>query len=196
MNYYLELTIIGNPELTPYQIWSKLYTQLHLAFVEQKDAQGKTVYGVSFPQYRTLADKKIAYLGYKLRVFAPTEQALSALNLNKWLERLTDYIHISSIRSVPNDIKGYANYYRATPKMILDERITHQAKRHGVPYHKAAERFEGYKEQSLVYPHIQLTSQTNHQSYPLYIGKQTAEVLTDGRFGTYGLSRTSSVPEF
>ncbi|STY80356.1 type I-F CRISPR-associated endoribonuclease Cas6/Csy4 [Moraxella catarrhalis] len=196
MNYYLELTIIGNPELTPYQIWSKLYTQLHLAFVEQKDAQDKTVYGVSFPQYRTLADKKIAYLGYKLRVFAPTEQALSALNLNKWLERLTDYIHISSIRSVPNDIKGYANYYRATPKMILDERITHQAKRHGVPYHKAAERFEGYKEQSLVYPHIQLTSQTNHQSYPLYIGKQTAEVLTDGRFGTYGLSRTSSVPEF
>lgn len=196
MNYYLELTIIGNPELTPYQIWSKLYTQLHLAFVEQKDAQGKTVYGVSFPQYRTLADKKIAYLGYKLRVFAPTEQALSALNLNKWLERLTDYIHISSIRSVPNDIKGYANYYRATPKMILDERITHQAKRHGVPYHKAAERFENYKEQSLVYPHIQLTSQTNHQSYPLYIGKQTAEVLTDGRFGTYGLSRTSSVPEF
>lgn len=196
MNYYLELTIIGNPELTPYQIWSKLYTQLHLAFVEQKDAQGKTVYGVSFPQYRTLADKKIAYLGYKLRVFAPTEQALSALNLDKWLERLVDYIHISSIRSVPNDIKGYANYYRATPKMILDERITHQAKRHGVPYHKAAERFEGYKEQSLVYPHIQLTSQTNHQSYPLYIGKQTAEVLTDGRFGTYGLSRTSSVPEF
>lgn len=196
MNYYLELTIIGNPELTPYQIWSKLYTQLHLAFVEQKDAQDKTVYGVSFPQYRTLADKKIAYLGYKLRVFAPTEQALSALNLNKWLERLADYIHISSIRSVPNDIKGYANYYRATPKMILDERITHQAKRHGVPYHKAAERFEGYKEQSLVYPHIQLTSQTNHQSYPLYIGKQTAEILTDGRFGTYGLSRTSSVPEF
>lgn len=196
MNYYLELTIIGNPELTPYQIWSKLYTQLHLAFVEQKDAQDKTVYGVSFPQYRTLADKKIAYLGYKLRVFAPTEQALSALNLDKWLERLVDYIHISSIRSVPNDIKGYANYYRATPKMTLDERITHQAKRHGVPYHKAAERFEGYKEQSLVYPHIQLTSQTNHQSYPLYIGKQTAEVLTDGRFGTYGLSRTSSVPEF
>ena len=196
MNYYLELTIIGNPELTPYQIWSKLYTQLHLAFVEQKDAQDKTVYGVSFPQYRTLADKKIAYLGYKLRVFAPTEQALSALNLDKRLEHLADYIHISSIRSVPDDIKGYANYYRATPKMTLDERITHQAKRHGVPYHKAAERFEGYKEQSLVYPHIQLTSQTNHQSYPLYIGKQTAEVLTDGRFGTYGLSRTSSVPEF
>lgn len=196
MNYYLELTIIGNPELTPYQIWSKLYTQLHLAFVEQKDAQDKTVYGVSFPQYRTLADKKIAYLGYKLRVFAPTEQALSALNLDKWLERLVDYIHISSIRSVPDDIKGYANYYRAIPKMTLDERITHQAKRHGVSYHKAAERFENYKEQSLVYPHIQLTSKSNHRSYPLHIGKQAAEVLTDGRFGTYGLSRTSSVPEF
>lgn len=196
MNYYLELTIIGNPELTPYQIWSKLYTQLHLAFVEQKDEQDKVGYGVSFPQYRTLADKKIAYLGYKLRVFAPTEQALSALNLDKWLERLVDYIHISSIRSVPNDIKGYVNYYRATPKMTLDERITHQAKRYGVSYDKAAKHFENYEEQSFAHPYVQLISQTNQQSYPLYIGKQTAEVLTDGRFGTYGLSRTSSVPEF
>lgn len=196
MNYYLELTIIGNPELTPYQIWSKLYTQLHLAFVEQKDVQDKTVYGVSFPQYRTLADKKIAYLGYKLRVFAPTEQALSALNLDKWIERLVDYIHISSIRSVPDDIKGYANYYRAIPKMTLDERITHQAKRHGVSYDKVAKHFENYEEQSFAHPYVQLISQTNRQSYPLYIGKQTAEVLTDGRFGTYGLSRTSSVPEF
>ncbi|MPX18709.1 type I-F CRISPR-associated endoribonuclease Cas6/Csy4 [Moraxella catarrhalis] len=196
MKFYQEITLIPQVDISPYTVWSKLYTQLHLAFVEQKDAQGKTVYGVSFPQYRTLADKKIAYLGYKLRVFAPTEQALSALNLDKWLERLADYIHISSIRSVPNDIKGYANYYRATPKMILDERITHQAKRHSVPYDKAAKHFENYEEQSFAHPYVQLISQTNQQSYPLYIGKQTAEVLTDGRFGTYGLSRTSSVPEF
>nr|WP_264755539.1 type I-F CRISPR-associated endoribonuclease Cas6/Csy4 [Moraxella canis] len=48
MNYYLELTIMDNPELTPYQIWSKLYTQLHLAFVEQKDEQDKVGYGVHF----------------------------------------------------------------------------------------------------------------------------------------------------
>lgn len=196
MNYYQEITLIPQADISPYAVWSKLYTQLHLAFVEQKDAQDKTVYGVSFPQYRTLADKKIAYLGYKLRVFAPTEQALSALNLNKWLERLVDYIHISSIRAVPSDIKGYAHYYRATTKMTLDERITHQAKRHSVPYDKAAKHFENYEEQSFAHPYVQLISQTNQQSYPLYIGKQTAEALTDGRFGTYGLSRTSSVPEF
>lgn len=196
MKFYQEITLIPQADISPYTVWSTLYTQLHLAFVEQKDEQDKTIYGVSFPQYRTIADKKIAYLGCKLRVFAPTEQALFALNLDKRLEHLADYIHISSIRSVPDDIKGYANYYRAIPKMTLDERITHQAKRHGVPYHKAAERFENYKEQSLVYPHIQLTSKSNHRSYPLHIGKQAAEVLTDGRFGTYGLSRTSSVPEF
>lgn len=196
MKFYQEITLIPQADISPYTVWSTLYTQLHLAFVEQKDEQDKVGYGVSFPQYRTLADKKIAYLGYKLRVFAPTEQALSALNLDKWIERLVDYIHISSIRSVPDDIKGYANYYRAIPKMTLDERITHQAKRHGVSYDKVAKHFENYEEQSFAHPYVQLISQTNRQSYPLYIGKQTAEVLTDGRFGTYGLSRTSSVPEF
>ena len=72
--------------------------------------------------------------------------------------------------------------------MTLDERITHQAKRHGVPYHKAAERFENYKEQSLVYPHIQLTSKSNHRSYPLHIGKKEEEVLIEGKLGNNGFS--------
>ncbi|HNN29956.1 MAG TPA: type I-F CRISPR-associated endoribonuclease Cas6/Csy4, partial [Agitococcus sp.] len=37
MKYYQELTLIAQAEVSLYVIWSKLYTQLHLAFVEQKD---------------------------------------------------------------------------------------------------------------------------------------------------------------
>ena len=196
MQFYQDITLIPQADISPYAVWSKLYTQLHLAFVEQKDEQDKVGYGVSFPQYRAIADKNIAYLGYKCRIFAPTEQAMQALNLGKWLERLTDYIHISRIRAVPSDIKGYAHYYRAIPKMTLDERVAHQAKRHGVSYDKAAKRFENYEEQPFTHPYVQLISQTNQQSYPLYIGRQTAQALTGTSFGTYGLSRESSVPEF
>jgi len=33
MKVYQEITIIKTPEISPYFIWSKLYTQLHLALV-------------------------------------------------------------------------------------------------------------------------------------------------------------------
>ena len=59
MKFYQEITLIPQADISPHAVWSKLYTQLHLAFVEQKDEQDKTIYGVSFPQYRTIADKKL-----------------------------------------------------------------------------------------------------------------------------------------
>lgn len=197
MNYYIELTIMDSPELTPYQIWSKLYTQLHLAFVEQQDDDGKIAYGVSFPQYRLNADKQIGFLGFKVRIFAPTEQALQTLNLTKWLERLTDYVHMTSIRAVPQDkITGFSQYYRVIPKMPLDERISHQAARHGVSLEAAAEHLKGYQTQATIEPFIRMPSQSTGHDFALRIGKKPTDGIGDGKFGTYGLGRSAGVPEF
>ena len=41
---------------------------------------------------------------------------LEKLDLKKWLDRLTDYVHITSIREVPENIKGYAIYKRKQVK--------------------------------------------------------------------------------
>ncbi len=197
MNYYIELTIMDSPELTPYQIWSKLYTQLHLAFVEQQDDDGKIAYGVAFPQYRLNADKQIGFLGFKVRIFAQTEQALQTLNLAKWLERLTDYVHMTSIRAVPVDkITGFSQYYRVIPKMPLDERISHQAARHGVSLEAAAEHLKGYQTQATIEPFIRMPSQSTGHDFALRIGKKPTDGLGDGKFGTYGLGRSAGVPEF
>ncbi len=197
MNYYIELTIMDSPELTPYQIWSKLYTQLHLAFVEQQDDDGKIAYGVAFPQYRLNADKQIGFLGFKVRIFAQTEQALQTLNLAKWLERLTDYVHMTSIRAVPVDkITGFSQYYRVIPKMPLDERISHQAARHGVSLEAAAEHLKGYQTQATIEPFIRMPSQSTGHDFALRIGKKPTDGIGDGKFGTYGLSRSAGVPEF
>lgn len=57
MHHYIELTLIKDSEISPYFIWSKLYTQLHLAFVEQKDANEQIPYGVSFPEYKSVEVK-------------------------------------------------------------------------------------------------------------------------------------------
>lgn len=48
MKYYQEITIIKSPDISPYFIWSKLYTQLHLALVEVKNPDDSSNIGVSF----------------------------------------------------------------------------------------------------------------------------------------------------
>ena len=48
MKYYQELTLIAQAEVSLYFIWSKVYTQLHLALVAMP-TQGNV--GVSFPEY-------------------------------------------------------------------------------------------------------------------------------------------------
>lgn len=197
MKYYIELTIIDSQELTLYQIWSKLYIQLHLAFVVCQDQDGKVNYGVSFPQYRMVPDKKISSLGQKVRIFAQSQQALQALDLPKWLERLTDYVHISSIRAVPADkVTGYAQFYRAMPQMSLEERIIHQAKRHQVPIEQARVHLQNYDKPTQSTPYILLKSLSSEKNFALHIAKRSVKDVGDGCFGTYGLSRSAGVPEF
>ncbi len=197
MQFYQEITLLPDVEISPYFLWTKLYTQLHLAFVEQQDDDGKIAYGVSFPQYRLNADKQIGFLGFKVRIFAQTEQALQTLNLTKWLERLTDYVHMTSIRAVPQDkITGFSQYYRVIPKMPLDERISHQAARHGVSLEVAAEHLKDYQTQATIEPFIRMPSQSTGHDFALHIGKKPTDGIGDGKFGTYGLSRSAGVPEF
>lgn len=197
MQFYQEITLLPDVEISPYFLWTKVYTQLHLAFVEQQDDDGKIAYGVSFPQYRLNADKQIGFLGFKVRIFAQTEQALQALNLTKWLERLTDYVHMTSIRPVPQDkVTGFSQFYRVIPKMPLDERISHQAARHGVSLEAAAEHLKGYQTQATIEPFIRMPSQSTGHNFALHIGRQPTDDLGDGKFGTYGLTRSAGVPEF
>ncbi|MCB1658072.1 MAG: type I-F CRISPR-associated endoribonuclease Cas6/Csy4, partial [Pseudomonadales bacterium] len=145
MKYYQELTLIAQAEVSVYVIWSKLYTQLHLAFVEQKDTHNKTPYGVSFPQYRLDANKGFGYLGSKVRIFANTTQELEQLNLGKWLERLTDYVHITSARETPlSKVTGHTIYSRAVPKDSLDKRIAHQAQRRNISLEESAAHFKDH----------------------------------------------------
>ena len=51
MKFYQEITLIDQAEISPYFIWSKLYTQLHIALAEIKDDSDKVGIGASFPQY-------------------------------------------------------------------------------------------------------------------------------------------------
>ena len=197
MKYYQEVTLLPNEEITPNFLWSKVYNQLHLAFVEQKDVEEKIIYGVSFPKYRLIQQKKLGYLGDKIRIFADSVETLEQLNLNHWLERLQDYVHVLSAREVPEDkINGYATYFKANPKLTIEQRILHQAKRRGISIEEAKEHFEALELTETFEPYINMKSQTNDMNFRLIIGKKRVDEACIGKFGSYGLSRTSTVPEF
>lgn len=203
MDFYQEVTLLPQLEIPVYFLWSKVYTQLHLAFVEQKDNHESIPFGVSFPNYRSGENINSGFLGIKIRIFAKNEALLEKLNLGHWLEQLIDYVHITPPRAVPKEkITGYALFYRVNPKPNLEQRIAHQARRRNISIEEASLAFKNFIALPNVEPYIVLKSlsakreENIDRPYRLYIGKSLADKAKDGKFGTYGLSRMATVPEF
>jgi CRISPR-associated endonuclease Csy4 len=204
MKFYQEITLIDQAEISPYFIWSKLYTQLHIALAEIKDDSDKVGIGASFPQYifeeKVENQKARINLGNKLRLFAESEADLKKLDIRKWLERLEDYVHITSIREVPSDIKGYAIYKRKQVKTNAQRLARHRIKRGDIGFDEALARYSNVVT-TTNFPYIEMKSlstsdQQSEKRFKLFIEKQPAEKTKTQVFSTYGLSSVSSVPEF
>ena len=196
MNHYIEVTLVDTDEFSPYALWSVLYTQLHLALVEIKDQNNQVNVGISFPQYRFNQDKGIGFLGTKLRLFAQTEADLQKLDLRKWLDRLTDYVHVSSIREVPvNKITGYVTFSRKQVKTNAERLARHRVKRGDIDFDEAFKRYQNVIT-STDLPYVQMKSLTSDKSFKLFIEKRDVEKSASQVFSSYGLSSESCVPEF
>lgn len=199
MKYYQEITLIDQAEISPYFIWSKFYTQLHIAFAEIKDTSDKVNIGVSFPQYifkEKTEDKNIKVnLGKKLRLFAQNEADLTKLDIKKWLDRLTDYVHVTSIREVPENIKSYALYKRKQVKTNAERLARHRVKRGDIGFDEALARYR-HVVTTTDLPFIQMKSLTSDKMFKLFIEKRSIQQSETQVFSTYGLSSESSVPEF
>ncbi|WP_168417153.1 type I-F CRISPR-associated endoribonuclease Cas6/Csy4 [Acinetobacter indicus] len=204
MKFYQEITLIDQAEISPYFIWSKLYTQLHIALAEIKDDSDKVGIGASFSQYifeeKVENQKARINLGNKLRLFAESEADLKKLDIRKWLERLEDYVHITSIREVPSDIKDYAIYKRKQVKTNAQRLARHRIKRGDIGFEEALARYSNVVTTTdLPYIEMQSLSSSDEQSkkrFKLFIEKLPAEKSENQVFSTYGLSSESAVPEF
>jgi len=194
MKYYQELTLIPDTEINSYFIWSKLYTQLHLSLVEIQNQQGNVSIGVGFPEY--IRNEEQNKLGNKLRLFATEEASLNLLNLPKWLSRLSDYVHCTSIRLVPERINTYAIYQRYQSKTNPERLARRYAKRNNISLETALSKYASFKEKRCSLPFVRLKSLTNSNPFDLFIQRKVVEELINGGFNTYGLSTKSSVPEF
>ena len=212
MRYYQELTLLPNPEVNIHFLWSKVLQQIHLGLVEMQNVDRHIPIGLSFPRY--VLSEKGGYMGDRCRLFAPDESALAQFDAVKWLSRLSDYVHCTGIRTVPEKLAGHATYKRVQPKTNPERLARRYAKRHGIGLDSAlkgtvnlraegsvaeyptAFRYCDMPKPELGLPYIRLKSLSGGQSFCLWIEKTSAVQPVAGGFSCYGLSAAATVPEF
>lgn len=206
MNRYIEITLLPNTDINLFSLWSKVFQQIHLGLVEMQNDQKQVPIGVSFPEYVT--GEKYSVLGGKLRLFAEDEATLAKFDAAKWLSRLTDYVHCTSIRPVPDKLTGYAIYQRQQPKTNKERLARRYAKRHKLDFETALNGTVVLRDQSTQFrycdmpqptiktPFIRLQSLSSEQTFCLWIKKTLVSESAIGHYSSYGLSATATVPEF
>ena len=216
MKHYLDITLLPDSDITLGFIWQKVYQQVHIALVDNKVGGNESAIAIAFPHY---GDGKFP-LGHQLRLLATTEAQLSKLNIQKWLNRFEDYVHIKSIQPVPKNaaqvcfvreqVKGQASIEK---KMLA--KAKHQSEKFGIPLDECLQKLEKSKPKvdsdiDSKLPFIWLESQQTKQrdgvqsrKFPLFIKKVEVESAQTGHFNCYGLSVNSkkgeqlvSVPHF
>jgi len=212
MKYYLEITLLPNEEIPIYFLWSKIFQQIHLGLVETQRGDNQRSIGVSFPGY--VANDQFITLCSKLRLFSPDVDTLERFDAPQRLARLSDYVHCTAIRPVPDKVTGYAVYRRHRSKTNPERLARRYARRHGLDVETAlnttvelktpvgdvayptAFRYADMAVPSVPLPFIRLQSLSGGQTFCLWIAKTESTAPVSGSFSAYGLSSTATVPEF
>ncbi|SFM17871.1 type I-F CRISPR-associated endoribonuclease Cas6/Csy4 [Nitrosomonas communis] len=194
MKYYLELKLLPEEDICINFLWSKVFQQIHLGLVEMQDDRKQVPIGVSFPEY--VVGERYSVLGGECRLFAHDEAMLARFNAAKWLDRLSDYLHCTSIRPVPEKLKGYAIYQRQQPKTSKERLARRYTVRHNVSYDEALLRYNGMTHKSITTPFIRLKSLSSVKKFCLWIRKTIISKPSGGTYSSYGLSNKATVPEF
>lgn len=196
MKYYIDVKLLGDTEITLGFIWQKIYAQIHLALVEVRDENNLVAVGLSFPKYENHSFP----LGDTLRIVAHSKEELEALALNRWLDRLLDYVVLSSINEVPTDINTYVSFGRKQVKVNIERLARRQAKRKGISFEEALKNYENFdeveKKRENKLPYINVSSLSTQHEMKIFIQKSIKKQSKIGLFSTYGLSNETTVPWF
>ena len=218
MNYYLDVTLLPDADVNLGFIWQKVYQQVHIALVDNKVAENQSAIAVSFPRYSTEKSSEHAFpLGNQLRLLANEESQLTKLNIAKWLNRLEDYVHIKSIKPVPDNVSHVAfvrQQVKGEARIEKDmlSKAHRWAEKSGQSFDVCLAKLEKSKPQvaESTPPFIWLESQetkqrdlVNSRKFPLFIKKVELNEQQTGAFNCYGLSvknnnkeKLVSIPQF
>lgn len=184
MNYYRDITLLPDTEIGHHFLWEKVFGQVHLALVEAKNEDERSPFGVTFPAFK--ADKH--RIGNKLRIFSDSEECLTSLNLDDYLNRLSDYVHVTSIRTVPEKVSDYIRFRRLQTKTSPERLARRDAKQGNLSIHEAIKKHKDFIPQYTDAPYIWVNSLSSKQRYPFFIVAEKVTYPNEQQFSLYGLS--------
>ena len=199
MKQYVEITLLPCAEMPLHILTQQVYQALHLKFVEMKSPPsplskgGETQpIGVSFPKYDTEANT----LGEKIRLFAPDVETLERFNAKHTLRKLSDYVHVTSVRDVPTNVKTFGCFSRLQLKTNNLRLARRKAKRENVDVGIALAKFARHIEKQTDAPFVVIKSISNGENFRLFVVYNEQANDNSAGFGMYGLSSKSTVPIF
>lgn len=197
MKAYIDITLLPGDDIGLHFLWEKVYQQIHIALVENKTRAGFAPVAVTFPEFSMEQHR----LGRKLRVLASTEDILEQMDIKGWLVRLSDYVHITSIRAVPEKVRGYVRYQRQNPKSSVERLARRAARKHGITFEQAMEERKNMTPQYTKAPYIWMKSQSSQRRFRLFIeevieAREKEPVQQAVEISFYGLTRKGFLPLF
>ena len=181
MDRYIDITVLPDPEFSTTTLMNALYSKLHRTLA----VLGEVNIGVSFPHLKKTPGEILRLHGGEL--------ALQKLINQNWSKGLSDYIQVTQIQLVPKETK-HIRVERVQEKMTA-ARLRRAVKRGSMTVDEAETVLAN--RQQLKKPFLQLQSSSTKQRFPLFInqGKPQSKMIA-GKFNSYGLSDSATVPWF
>jgi CRISPR-associated endonuclease Csy4 len=187
MNTYFDIRLLPDPDFSSTILMNSLFNRVHQTLAAH-DAEN---IGISFPDW----EQSGVTLGTRLRMHGKSAD-LEKIIQPGWMAGLQDHATFGAIAQVPTDathrvvrrVQAKSNPERERRRLILRKNISAEAARQIIP-DSAAKR--------LSLPYLVLTSRSTGQKFRLFVEHlPLQEHAVEGRFGTYGLSPTATVPWF
>ena len=186
MDHYVDIQIRPDPEFPPPTLMGALFSKLHRALAEL-DADD---IGISLPEHETDPP-----LGQRLRLHA-NRGRLEELLARPWLQGMRDHIYMHDVAAVPANTE-HRIVRRRQYKTNADRLRRRRMKRHNETYEQAQAHIPDSVERRVRTPYVRVRSRSTGQAFCLFIehGERESQSRA-GRFSTYGLSTTATVPWF
>ncbi len=184
MDYYLDITLLPDPEFEKQVLLNALFSKFHRGMSQTVPGE----IGVSFPDF----DKR---LGVRLRLHGSAE-SLDKLMAAGWMKGLGDYTRVSDIQVVPADCQ-YRTVRRVQAKSAWNKRKRSIAKG-WLSEEEAEAKIPDDQQKSLKHlPFLQIKSLSNGNVMRIYVEHGELQgTPQEGTRNSYGLSSTATIPWF
>lgn len=184
MDYYINIKLLPDAEITPTVLMNHLFAKLHV----QLGRVAEGIVGVSFPEHGKT-------LGNVLRLHGNRED-LEKVMSGKWYAGLLDYAYLGEISQVPETVKGYRTVRRVQKKSPANMYKRSVAKG-WISQEEADHLIAAKKNELLTLPFVQLESLSTKSLMRIFVkhGPLQGKMVV-GDFSAYGLSSKATVPWF